>query len=84
MGVPSEGIAGADYRKKGTSLSLVNKANLDIDIQMADSLAIMAGIVYKMKTGEKKKPTKIEAMMMKLINRKMIDKASPGIFEVLV
>jgi hypothetical protein len=84
MGMPSEGITGPDYRNKVTSLSLVNKANLDIDIQMADSLAIMASIVYKMKIGAKKKPTKIEAMMIKLINRKMSDKDSPGIFEILV
>jgi len=84
IGVPSAGITGPDYRNKVTSLSLVNKANLDIDIQMADSLAIMASIVYKMKIGVKKKPTKVEAMMKKLIDRKMNDKDSPGIFEVLV
>ena len=69
---------------KVTSLSLVNKANLDIDIQMADILAIMADIVYKMKIGIKKKPTKVEAMMKKLINRKMADKNNPGIFEILI
>ena len=84
MGIPSEGITGSDYRNKVTSLSLVNKANLDIDIQMADILAIMADIVYKMKIGIKKKPTKVEAMMKKLINRKMADKNNPGIFEILI
>lgn len=84
IGVPSEGITGSDYRNKVTSLCLVNKANLDIDIQMADSLAIMADLVYKMKTGARKKPTKVEVMMKKLINRKMTDKNNPGIFEVLV
>ena len=84
IGIPSEGITGPDYSNKVISLSLVNKANLDIDIQMADSLAIMADMVYKIKIGTKKKATKIEIMMKKLVNRKMTDKDSPGIFEVLV
>jgi len=49
IGIPSEGISGFDYGKMITSLSLVNKLNLDVDIQMADSLAIMADMVYKIK-----------------------------------
>jgi hypothetical protein len=84
IGIPSEGITGSDYRKKITSLSLVNKLNLDIDIQMADILAIMADTVYTVRLGRKKKPTKVQVMMMRLIERKMADKASPGIFEILV
>jgi len=83
MGIPSEGITGLNYRNKITSLNLVNKSNLDIDVQMADSLAIMADMVYKMRTGIKKKLTKVQAIMKKLINRKMIDKDNPGIFEIL-
>jgi hypothetical protein len=84
IGIPSEGLTGSDYRKKITSLSLVNKLNLDIDIQMADILAIMADIVYTVRLGRKKKPTKVQEMMVRLIERKMTDKASPGIFEILV
>lgn len=84
MGIPSEGITGLDYRKKITSLSLVNKLNLDVDIQTADILAIMADIVYTMKMGGNKKPTRVQAMMKRLINRKMTDKDNPGIFEILV
>jgi len=84
IGIPSAGITGSDYRNKITSLSLVNKSNLDVDVQMADSLAIMADIVYKMKIGKKKKPTKVEVLMTRLINRKMIDRDNPGIFEILV
>jgi hypothetical protein len=84
IGVPSEGISGSAYRKKITSLSLVNKLNLDIDIQMADSLAIMADTVYKMKIGGIEDPTELQVMMVELINIKMIDKINPGIFEVLV
>ncbi len=84
MGIPSEGITGTDYRNKITSLSLVNKQNLDVDIQMADILAVMADMVYMMKMGVNKKPTKVQAMMNRLINRKMADKDNPGIFEILV
>lgn len=84
MGIPSEGITGSDYRGKITSLSLVNKLNLDVDIQMADSLAVMADIVYTIKMGDNKKPTKVQNIMKRLINRKMSNKVNPGIFEVLV
>ncbi|HNR81792.1 MAG TPA: hypothetical protein PKK37_05125, partial [Candidatus Pacearchaeota archaeon] len=82
-GLPSEGIAGADYRNKITSLSLVNKFNADIDIQTADSLATMADTVYAMKMGGCKKPTKVQTIMKRLINRKITDKNNPGIFEIL-
>lgn len=84
LGVPSEGITGSDYRNKITSLSLVSKLNLDVDVQMADTLAIMADMVYKMKIGIKKKPTRVQNIMKRLITRKMMDKNNPGIFEVLV
>ena len=84
IGIPSVGITGSDYRKKITSLSLVNKLNLDVDIQTADVLAIMADVIYIMKIGGKKKPTKVQTMMKRLINRKMTDKNNPGIFEILV
>ncbi len=84
MGIPSEGITGLNYRNKITSLSLVNKLNLDIDVQMADSLAIMADMVYKMKIGTKKRSTRVQTIMKRFINRKMIDKNNPGIFEILV
>jgi hypothetical protein len=82
VGIPSEGITGSNYREKITSLSLVNKLNLDDDVQIADSLAIMAGMVYEMKMGKMKKTTKIEKMMKRLIERKM--SGNLGIFEVLV
>jgi len=83
MGIPSEGITGSAYRNKITSLSLVNKLNLDVDVQIADSLAVMADMVYMMKMGKNKKPTKVQIMMRRLINRKMTAKNNPGIFEIL-
>jgi hypothetical protein len=55
-GIPSEGISGFDYRNKITSLSLVNKLNLDVEIQLADSLALMADLVYKIKMNNKSNP----------------------------
>lgn len=84
FGVPSEGISGSDYRNKVTSLSLVNKLNLDVEIQIADSLAIMADLVYSIKINVIKKSTKVQSMMIRFINRKMRDKNNPGIFEILV
>jgi len=83
MGVPSEGIKGSDYRIKMTSVSLVNKANLDVNVQIADSFAIMAHIFYEMKINRKKNLTKIEDMLKRLIDRKISSKVSPGIFEIL-
>jgi len=83
MGIPSEGILGSDYRKKITSLSLVNKLNLDVDIQMADSLAIMADTVYRTKIGGMESPTELEGMMSEFINKKINDPGNPGIFEIL-
>lgn len=82
IGIPSVGINGSDYRKKITSLSLVNKLNLDDDIQIADNLALMADMIYKIKMGQLRKLTQAEKMMKKLIDRKM--SKNLGIFEVLV
>jgi hypothetical protein len=64
-------------------LSLVNKLNLDVDVQIADALAVMADTVYIIKMGENKKPTKVQVMMKRLINRKINSKDNPGIFEIL-
>jgi hypothetical protein len=83
MGIPSSGISGSEYRKKITSLSLVNKMNLDDDVQIADNLAIMADMVYEMKIGRSKKQLNgTEKKMKRLIERKM--KSGKGIFEVIV
>ena len=81
VGIPSEGITGSNYREKITSLSLVNKLNLDDDVQIADSLAVMADMVYEIKMGQKKKLTRVQRMMERLIERKMA--GNFGIFEIL-
>ena len=66
-----------------TLLSLVNKLNLDVEIQLADSLAFMADLVYKIKMNNVKKPSKMQSMMIKLVERKMNNKSNPDIFEIL-
>lgn len=83
IGIPSEGITGFSYRKKVTSLSLVNKFNLDIDIQTADSLAIMGNIVYNLKMNKNDNLTGVQLLMKKLIINKLNNKDNPGIFEIL-
>lgn len=84
LGVPSEGITGSDYRSRVTSVSLVNKANLDNCVQIADSFAIMAHIFYEVKINKKNQLSSKEEALKRLIDRKMTSKANPGIFEVLV
>ena len=84
MGIPSERITGYEYRNKVTSLSIVTKLNNDTEVQLADSLAIMADLVYEMKIKKIKKPTKVQAMMIRLVERKMKDIENSGIFEILV
>lgn len=84
MGVPSEGITGFDYRNCVTSVSLVNKANLDNCVQIADSFAIMAHIFYEVKINKKNQLSDTEKALKRLIDRKMSSKVNPGIFEILV
>ena len=60
-----------------------NKLNFDVEIQIADSLAVMADLVYAIKINSIKKPTKVQSMMIRLVDRKMKDKKNPGIFEIL-
>lgn len=84
LGVPSEGISGADYRNKMTSVSLVNKLNLDVNVQIADSLALMGRVFYEVKINKKTKLTPTEEIFKQLIDRKIANVTNPGIFEALV
>lgn len=84
IGVPSEGITGANYRSKMTSVSLVNKLNLDVNIQIADSLAIMGHIFYEVKINKRTELNPTEEIFKQLIDRKIANTTNPGIFEVLV
>lgn len=84
IGIPSEGMTGSEYRNKITSISLVNKLNLDSHIQIADSFAIMGSMFYKFKMNKKVKLTQVEKMFKQLIDSKINNKTNPGIFEILV
>ncbi len=84
IGIPSEGMTGSEYRNKITSISLVNKLNLDSHIQIADSFAIMGSMFYKFKMNKKVKLTQVEKMFKQLIDSKINSKTNPGIFEILV
>lgn len=77
------GISPKEYREKITSLSLVKKLNQDIDVQIADTLAIIAGVKYGYKKN-KNKIDKVTQMKLRLIERKLRDKSNPSVFSMLV
>jgi len=85
MGTSDGTMSAREYRQKITSLSLVNKANFDIDIQMADALASIAGMIYLLNTLHKQKHLgQVEQMKKELIERKLGNTANPSVFEVLL
>lgn len=78
-------VNGSEYKNMVTSLSLVNKSNLDIDVQLADAMAIIAGLNYKINLLNKhQKLSKVEEMKMRLLGRKLSDAKNPSLFEVLI
>lgn len=78
-------ISAKEYRTKVTSLSLVNKSNLDIDIQMADALAPIVGLIYKNHNPNKqRKLNKVEKMKARLVERKLRNNTPPSILENLL
>jgi len=84
-GAKDSSISAKEYREKITSLSLVKKSNLDVDVQIADSLAHIAGFIYKIKVlKQQRKITQVEKMKIKLIERKIANRANPSIFEILL
>ncbi len=84
-GISDGTMSAQEYRQKITSLSLVNKRNLDIDVQIADALAPIAGMMYSYNNLQKQnKMSKIELMKKELIERKLGNTANPSVFEVLI
>lgn len=69
-----------NYRLNVTSISFVRKTNLDSDIQIADALAPIAGMIS---TNSKPK-TKIDKIKVKLIERKLLDQDNPSYLEKLI
>lgn len=78
-------VTGMGYRKMITSLSLVNKANNDIDLQIADTVAFVGRLKYeKENLGKTKKMSLAEKMKYGLIDKKVGNTVNPGLFEVLI
>lgn len=76
-GIKKAGISNYEYRHLITSLSLVNKENLDSDIQIADALAHVVGIKFKAEALKKKETlSKIDILKIKLIDRKIKNQKS--------
>ena len=85
MGTTDGSISPQEYRQKITCLSLVNKGNLDVDVQIADALAPIAGMIYKKeKLKEYIKTDKIEESKKRLIKRKIASKLNTSVFEILI
>lgn len=68
------------YRNAVTSISLVSKSNLDADIQIADALASVAGLV----SSNVKIKGRAENVKIRLIERKLLDKTNPSYLENLL
>lgn len=68
------------YRQNVTSISFVKKSNLDVDIQIADALAPISGMIFS----KSKTKNRIERIKMRLIERKLLDKDNPSYLESLV
>lgn len=78
-------VNGNEYRKMVTSLSLVNKSNLDIDVQLADAMALVAGLNYRLEKQTKNKNlSKVENMKIRLLSRKLSSTKNPSLFEILI
>lgn len=78
-------VSSKEYQKMVTSLSLVNKANHDIDLQIADTVAFVGRLRYEKELlGKTNTMTIAEKMKYKLIDRKVKNSENPGLFEVLI
>lgn len=85
MGTTNKSVSAYEYKQTVTSISLVNKENNDIDIQIADALAVVAGMKYEIEILKSKKLIGFaEKARIRLINRKLADKKNPSFFEVLL
>lgn len=70
-GISTLKISGKKYNEMITSLSLVNKHNLDPEVQLADLLGTTIRLRYRMKKLQsKEKISKVEEKKLKLIERK--------------
>lgn len=85
IGIPNARISASTYRDKITSLSLVKKSNFDIDVQLADALAPVAGLKYTLDILKSTVPmTTVERMKKHLIEQKLAKKRSRSVFTILI
>lgn len=85
MGTSDGTMSASEYRQKITSLSLVNKANLDIDIQIADTVVPIAGMIYRHSVFKRQKQrSQLEQIKEKFIERKLSNTGNPSVFELLI
>jgi hypothetical protein len=74
-----------EYQQMVTSLSLVNKENFDIDIQIADMLAFVAGVKYEKETLKiEKELTKYENLKLMLLEEKLANKKTGSVYKMLL
>ncbi len=84
-GTDNDLISAIEYKKRITALSLVSKANQDIDVQLADIMALIVVAKYKREeTKDKHKQTKIETVKDRLLQRKLSDKKNRSLLENLI
>ena len=78
-------VSGKEYQRIITSLSLVNKANHDVDLQIADTVAFVGRLKYEKELlGKTSTMSQAEKMKYRLIERKVNNSNNPGLFEVLI
>lgn len=70
-GIPNLKINSKTYHKTITSLSLVNKHNLDSLVQISDLLGMAARNIYSTGENTSFKPSRLQIKLIKLIKRKI-------------
>lgn len=71
-GIPGQFVSAKEYRKRITSLCFVEKSNLDIEVQVADMIAPIAGLIYRLKMARNIEfVSNIEQMKIDLVERKL-------------
>lgn len=83
-GTSDGSISAWEYKQKITCLSLVNKSNQDIDVQMADCLAHIAGMIYEIQKNPATTLSRVDSMKKRLIDRKLASRLNPASFKILI
>lgn len=85
IGTSNNKLQPGEYRNRITSISLVNKSNLDTDVQIADTLAPAAALIYEIKIAKSiQRVNAVDKMKIHLIEKKLKNKSNKSVFEVLV